>query len=115
MLIVVQVLLYFLDLSQEPNIASCEANLWVQKSKQTRNKRAEVKRKKNKHEKKNKQEKKARKKRKQKQNTTPLNSPRYSWDFLPGRSLHMLVGLALSKRLVLEGGTNRNLSPQSLF
>lgn len=47
---------------------------------------------------------------------TPIrNGLRSSWNFLPRRSLGMLVGPTPSKFLMLEGGMNEKLSPQSLF
>lgn len=43
------------------------------------------------------------------------NGLRSSWDFLPGRSPDMLVGLALLAVLVLEGGLDDKMSPHILF
>jgi len=48
------------------------------------------------------------------QTHTP-NDLRPSWDFLPGRSPDMLVGLAASTFLVLEGGLDDKLCPLILF
>ena len=43
------------------------------------------------------------------------NGLRSSWDFLPGRSREMFVGLALSTFLALEGGPDDKLCPLILF
>ena len=47
--------------------------------------------------------------------TPTPNSLRSSWDFLPRRSIDMLVGLAPSTFMVLKGGPDDKMSPQSLF